>query len=208
MAAAGVKFWLEVEQGRESAQSDMIECASAVAQLFDEMLTGQIENLEALAGARALDRIRSEDLVDAAARIKRHHEFVHRLVAVLPDGTITAASDPPSAVSPAPFAARDALRAGLARSPGSRRSAPAELDGRPPDGADRGADSRRSGAPLGATAAEIDLAALSAYLDRVPLDARNIRGHRDRFGHAGGAHRCQPRVARPDAAGCPEAPSR
>lgn len=53
MAAAGVKFWLEVEQGRESAQSDMIECAGAVAQLFDEILTGQIENLEALAGARA-----------------------------------------------------------------------------------------------------------------------------------------------------------
>ena len=110
MAGAGVKFWLEVEQGRESAQSDMIECASAVAQLFDEILTGQIENLEALAGVRAPDRIRSEDLVDAATRIKRHHGFVHRLVAVLPDGTITAASDPPGAVSPAPFGARDALR--------------------------------------------------------------------------------------------------
>ena len=113
MAAAGVKFWLEVEQGRESAQSDMIECAGAVAQLFDEILTGQIENLEALAGARAPDRIRSEDLVDAATRIKRHHGFVHRLVAVLPDGMIAAASDPPGAVSPAPFAAGDVLRAGL-----------------------------------------------------------------------------------------------
>src|SRR5580765_1355735 len=32
MAAAGVKFWLEVEQGRENAQSDILECASAVAQ--------------------------------------------------------------------------------------------------------------------------------------------------------------------------------
>ena len=96
MAAAGVKFWLEVEQGRERAQSDMIECAGAVAQLFDEILTGQIENLEALAGARAPDRIRSEDLVDAATRIKRHHGFVHRLVAVLPDGTIAAASGPTS----------------------------------------------------------------------------------------------------------------
>ncbi len=169
MAAAGVKFWIEVEQGRESAQSDMIECASAVAQLFDEILTGQIENLEALAGARAPDRIRSEDLVDAATRIKRHHGFVHRLVAVLPDGTITAASDPPGAVSPAPFAAREVLRAGL-------RDRQAQV-GAPQPGS---TDGRlmvpivvpilaRSGAPLGAVAAEIDLAALSAYLDHVPL---------------------------------------
>src|SRR4030095_15727540 len=102
MAGAGVKFWLEVEQGRESAHSDMIECASAVAQLFDEILTGQIENLEALAGAGAPDRIRGEDLVDAATRIKRHHGFVHRLVAVLPDGAITPATDPPRAGSPPP----------------------------------------------------------------------------------------------------------
>lgn len=147
----------------------MIECASAVAQLFDEMLTGQIENLEALAGAHAPDRIRSADLVDAATRTKRHHEFVHRLVAVLPDGTITAASDPPSAASPAPFGGRDALQAGLH----DRRAhvgapQPSSTDGRPmvpivvPILA-------RSGAPLGATAAEIDLAALSAHLDRVPL---------------------------------------
>jgi hypothetical protein len=49
IAAAGVKFWLEVEQGREGAQSDMLESATAVARLFDEILTGQIENLEALA---------------------------------------------------------------------------------------------------------------------------------------------------------------
>ena len=142
MAAAGVKFWLEVEQGRESAQSDMIECASAVAQLFDEILTGQIENLEALAGARAPDRIRSEDLVDAATRIKRHHGFVHRLVAVLPDGTITAASDPPGGVSAGAVCRARCAPGRAPRSPGSRRSAPAELDGRPPDGADRGADSR------------------------------------------------------------------
>jgi signal transduction histidine kinase len=169
MAAAGVKFWLEVEQGRESAQSDMIECASAVAQLFDEILIGQIENLEALAGARSPDRIRSEDLVDAATRIKRHHGFVHRLVAVLPDGTITAASDPPSGASPAPFAARDVLRAGLRdRQAQVGAPQPSSTDGRlmVPIVVPMLA---RSGAPLGAVAAEIDLTALSAYLDRVPL---------------------------------------
>src|SRR4030095_9110414 len=167
MAAAGVKFWLEVEQGRESAQSDMIECASAVAQLFDEILIGQIENLEALAGARSPDRIRSEDLVDAATRIKRHHGFVHGLVAVLPDGTITAASDPPSGASPAPFAARDVLRAGL-------RDRQAQVGAPQPNSADGRLMGpivvpilARSGAPLGAMAAEIDLTALSAYLDSV-----------------------------------------
>jgi hypothetical protein len=81
VAAAGVKFWLEVDQGRERARSDMLESARAVAQLSDEILTGQIENLEALAGVRAFDGIRSEDLIDATTRIKRHHGFVHRLVA-------------------------------------------------------------------------------------------------------------------------------
>jgi hypothetical protein len=84
MAAAGVKFWLEVEERREGAQSDMIECASAVAQLFDEILTGLIENLEALAARARSTCIRrtawstpppgSSGITDS-----------HRLVAVLPD---------------------------------------------------------------------------------------------------------------------------
>ena len=177
MAAAGVKFWLEVEQGRAAAQSDMLECASAVALLFDEILAGQIENLEALAGTRAPDHIRSEDLIDAAARIRRNHGFVHRLVAVLPDGTITAASDPPSAGAPAPFTARDVLLAGL----GDRRA----HIGAPQPSSTAGRLMvplvvpilARGGAPLGAMAAEIDLAALSAYLDRVPL-----RGSSPRWG--------------------------
>src|SRR5262245_32113650 len=169
MAAAGIKFWLEVAQGRESAQADMLESASVVAQLFDEILAGQIENLEVLAGARPLDRIRSEDLIDAATRIKQHHPFVQRLAAVWPDGTIAAASDSPSATSPASFAARDTLRDGLAdRAARVGSPQPSFTDGRlmipivvPMFD--------KHGAALGALTAEIDLAGLSAYLDRVPL---------------------------------------
>ena len=38
VAAAAVKFWLEVEQAREDAQTGMVESARTLAQLFDELL--------------------------------------------------------------------------------------------------------------------------------------------------------------------------
>ena len=127
IAGAGAKFWVEVEQGREGAQSDMLESTSAVAQLFDEILTGQIENLDALAAVRSLDRIRSDDLVDVTTRIKQHHGFVHRLVAVLPDGTITAASDPP-----VPWPGRRLSRAMLSGSRSMIAGLTSERPGRAP----------------------------------------------------------------------------
>lgn len=109
MAAAGVKFWLEVEQTREDAQADMLESAQGVAQLFDEILTGQIENLEAIASVRALDRIEDDDLIGAAGRIKLHHGFVHRFLAVGSDGAITATSEDGGHTT-ATFPARDVLQ--------------------------------------------------------------------------------------------------
>ena len=74
----------------------MVESAQAVAQLLDEPLAGHVANLEVVAGLGASGRIRDEDLVVAAARTKRHYAFVHRPVAVDPDGRVGAASDAPS----------------------------------------------------------------------------------------------------------------
>ncbi len=187
IAAAAVKFWLEVEQGREDAQADMIESAHAVAQLFDEILSGQIENIEALASVRAIDRIQDEDLVAAAARVKRHHGFIHRVLAARPDGEITAASDVAGAAAPAPFPGLDVLQDRAPRAPASGRLTPAEPDGRAPGGAARrsGVRPRRSSTRRDGGR---DRSAGGLGIPRSrSAHSRNVCGHRHGHRHAGGA---------------------
>ena len=168
VAAAAVKFWLEVEQAREDAQAGMLESAHTLAQLVDELLTGQIENLEALASVRAVDQIEDDDLIAAAARIKPHRGFIHRFLAVRADGGIVASSDPGGSVGP--FPAVHALDVALRdRVPQVAPPQPSPSDGRfvvplviPV--VDRG------GAATGAMVAEIDLQGASDYLTRLPLN--------------------------------------
>ena len=169
MAAAAIKFWFELAQGRKDAQVDLGGTAQVVAQLFDEILSGQIENLEALASVRALDRIKDDDFLAAAARIRVHHPFVERFLAVRPDGLITVASGPRTPGAPATFPT-DGVLAAVLRSRQTRIGVPQPSDagGRPivPLGVPV---LDRHGAPVGVVVAEIDLHALSTYLDRMPI---------------------------------------
>src|SRR6266508_5819752 len=99
VAGAAFKFWRDLAQGRADAQGRLLATAEIVARHLDEVLSGQIEDLEALASVRSLDRIHGEDLRTLAARVRVRHPFVHRFLAAGPDGRITASSLSPVAGS-------------------------------------------------------------------------------------------------------------
>ncbi len=169
MAGAAVKFWLDVEEGRRAARADMQDTALAVARNVDDLLNGQAENLEVLASVPGLDRIQDEDLRTAAARVGENHAFVHRLYAADPSGRMTAASSPDGPRKPASFPDPDMLASVLAtRQPHVGAPRPAGADGRPIITLGVPALGR-DGVPVGVVAADLDLEALSAYLDRLPL---------------------------------------
>ena len=57
LAAATIKFWSDLSEGRRLAQQNQLEVARLVAGQLDEVLSGQTESLLALASFRTLDRI-------------------------------------------------------------------------------------------------------------------------------------------------------
>ncbi|HET7876478.1 MAG TPA: GAF domain-containing protein, partial [Methylomirabilota bacterium] len=166
VAGAAFKFWADLDEGQRTARQETQRTAQAVARLLDEVLSGQIENLLVLAGAHSLDRIHDDDLAILRARIHADHPFIHRIVAATPDGFVTASSGPRVPESIGAFTDPAVLAAVLEqREP---RVGPLQLSP---------TDQRlvvplvapvvdRQGAALGVVAAEIDLEALSVFLER------------------------------------------
>ncbi len=165
VAGAAYKFWRDLRQDRADAQDDMLAAAGVVARHFDEVLSGQIENLEVLASVKRLDRIHDEDLRMVAARVRVRHPFVHRVLAATPDGRITASSAAGSAEAAVPLVDAVVFASVLnERKPRVGSVQPGASGGDPivpvivPV-------LHVVGAPQGVVAAEIDLSSLSAFLD-------------------------------------------
>jgi len=193
VAGAAFKFWRDLAQGRADAQGRLLATAEIVARHLDEVLSGQIEDLEALASVRSLDRIHGEDLRTLAARVRVRHPFVHRFLAAGPDGRITASSLSPVAGSGASAVDTGAVAAVLGeRAPRVGPPQPSPVGGGlivplvvpvlDP-----------KGAPLGVVGADIELQALSVFLGGVRVSPGTsvavITADGIMLAHSGGARR-------------------
>ena len=167
LAAAAVRFWGDMSEGRRVGNQSQLDTANLIAGRLDEILTGQIESLLALASLRSLDSVQDADLETLAGRVRERHPFMRRFVAVSPDGRVVATSgyrdgDPK-------FLTPEAIATVLGR-------------GEPvvtmPHTS--GSDSRQvvamvvpvldpQGKLVGAIGAEVDLETLSRYLNTLPL---------------------------------------
>ncbi len=167
LAAAAFKFWSDLSEGRRLANQNQLDMARFIAAQLDDVLSGQTENLLALASLHTLDRIQDSDLEALAVRVRAHHPFLHRFVAVGDDGRVLAASGP--RVPEATFVARDVLDAVLRRgepevtapqqSPTDRRQVVSLMV----------PVQDRQGRIAGVVGAEMDLETLSLYLSALPL---------------------------------------
>jgi GAF domain-containing protein/CheY-like chemotaxis protein len=172
VAGALVKFWHEQREARERAQERLLLTAQGVARQLDEVVTGQIENLETLAALRDVERIETDRLAALARRVQATHPFVRAFLALSTDGTVLASSIGGRSRPPLPRWAllHEALRSGEPVVGGPQ---PSPIDGRsvvPIALAVQ--DATR--APRGVAVVELDSAALSTFLDVFPLGAAGV----------------------------------
>jgi GAF domain-containing protein/signal transduction histidine kinase len=167
LAAAAVRFWGDTSEGRRTDHQSQLETATLIASQLDEILTGQIESLLALASLRALDSVQDADLESLAARVRERHPFMRRFVAVAPDGRVVATSGyrdgepkflPPEVIEPM-------VRRGES---GVTPPQTSPVDGRQIVGVVVPAQDRQ-GKVVGGFGAELDLETLSRYLNALPL---------------------------------------
>src|SRR5215470_5990042 len=90
LAAAGFRFWGDMSEGRRVGNQSQLDAANLIAGRLDEILTGQIENLLALASSRSLDSVQDADLETLAGRVRERHPFMRRFAAVSADGRVVA----------------------------------------------------------------------------------------------------------------------
>jgi len=129
LVAAAFKFWSDLSEGRRLANQSQLEMARFVAVQLDEVLASQIENLDALASARSLDRVQDSDLDILAVRVRTQHPFMRRFVAIGVDGRVLASSGP--RVAEGTFIAREDLEEFLRRSnPEVTSPGPSSMDHR------------------------------------------------------------------------------
>src|SRR5499433_2456135 len=167
LAAAAVRFWGDMSEGRRVGNQSQLDTANLIAGRLDEILTGQIESLLALASLRSLDSVQDADLETLAGRVRERHPFMRRFVALSPDGRVVATSEyrdgDPKFLTP------EAIATVLRR--GEPVVTPPQASGR---------DGRQivaivvpvqdpSGKLVGAIGAELDLETLSRYLNTLPL---------------------------------------
>ncbi len=169
VAGAGLKFWHDLGEERAKVQSEMLELAKHLSRHFDEVLSGQVENLEAIGSVRRLERLEDEDLATAAARVQDQHPFVHRFLAIRRDGLVIASSEVRPSLSARVFGDQALVDAALrdrqvrvgspqASAAGGQLVAPLVVP-----------VTDHRGGPSGVVAAEIDLRRLSAFVDGVRL---------------------------------------
>src|SRR5499426_2320319 len=92
LAAAAFRFWGDMSEGRRVGNQSQLDTANRIAGRLDEILTGQIESLLALASLRSLDSVQDADLEMLAGRVRERHPFMRRFVAVSSDGRVVATS--------------------------------------------------------------------------------------------------------------------
>jgi GAF domain-containing protein/ActR/RegA family two-component response regulator len=129
VAGAAYRFWEDRLTARERVVEDLLGAVHTVGRHLDEVLAGQIQNLEALASVRGPGDLASADLAALARRVRASHPFVRRFYAAAPDGRVLAVSDapaPPTAALPQ----RGAFQAALA----SRQVEVSGLEPSPVDG--------------------------------------------------------------------------
>jgi len=161
------KFWQEQRDSRERAQERMLLAAQSAARQLDELLSGQIENLEVLVAARALDRFGDADLTALTGRIRSLHPVVRGFLFVAPDGAVLAASQPRQGTPAAPETLRAVQEAARSGEPQVSAPGPSLIDGRLVIAvvmavADAGRTVR------GAIVEELDVAGFSVFLDAQP----------------------------------------
>src|SRR5215470_16038601 len=167
LAAAAVRFWGDMSEGRRVGNQSQLDTANLIAGRLDEILTGQIESLLALASSRSLESVQDADLETLAGRVRERHPFMRRFVAVSADGRVVATSGyrdgEPTFLTP------DVIASVL--SPGQPVVIAPQAS--PSDGRQIVAMvvpvQDRHGKTVGAFGAELHLETLSRYLNALPL---------------------------------------
>ncbi len=167
LAVAALRFWSDMSDGRRAGHQSQLDTATLIAGQLDEILTGQIESLLALATARTLDSVQDSDLEMLASRVKERHPFMRRFVAVGPDGRVLATSG--YREGEPKFVSRETIEA-VGQRGGPEISAPqvSATDGRQIVALMVPVQDRQ-GKFAGVVGAEIDLETLSRYLNAMAL---------------------------------------
>jgi len=166
LAAAAVRFWGDAPDGRRSGQSQL-DTANLIAAQLDEVLTGQVEGLVAQSSLRTLDGAQDADLESLAARVRERHPFMRRFVAVSADGRVLGTSGYRDGEPK--FLGAEAIEAVLRRgAPEVTAPLASPADGRPIVALIVPVQDPQ-GKAVAAYGAEIDLEALSRYLNALPL---------------------------------------
>ena len=167
LAAAAVRFWGDMSEGRRVGNQSQLDTANLIAGRLDEILTGQIESLLALASLRSLDSVQDADLETLAGRVRERHPFMRRFVAVSPDGRVVATSgyrdgDPkfltPEAIATVLGRGEPVVTMPHTSGSDSRQVVAMVVPVQDPQGK-----------LVGAIGAEVDLETLSRYLNTLPL---------------------------------------
>ncbi|HWN92194.1 MAG TPA: cache domain-containing protein, partial [Verrucomicrobiae bacterium] len=186
LVVAASKFWRDLEEGRRSAQQEQVDTARLVARQLDEVIAGQVENLQAIAAVHSFERVQDSALATLAVRVRDRHPFVLRFYTTDPAGRLLASSDGRvTGPTNAPLnreTIESALQSGAARV--GPPVAASLSSGGPASGGAPASDSSvvpivvpvhdRQGAPVGLVAAELDLQKLSFYLNMLPLGRDQI----------------------------------
>src|SRR5262252_7089228 len=167
LAAAAFRFWGDMSEGRRVGNQSQLDAANLIGWRLDEILTGQIESLLALASSRSLESVQDADLERLAGRVRERHPFMRRFAAVSADGRVVATSGYRDGEST--FLTPDVIASVL--SPGepvviAHRASPS--DGRQIVAMVVPVQDRQ-GRSVGAFGAELDLETLSRYLNALPL---------------------------------------
>ncbi|MBI2525992.1 MAG: GAF domain-containing protein [Candidatus Rokubacteria bacterium] len=172
LAGVLLEFRGETWVARERAQEELLATAQSVARQLDAVLSGQIENLDALVTLRGIERLEDGDLAAFASRVRVAHPFVRELFTAGADGRLLAVSGSRAVGATPSVADRADFRAVMqARAPRVGGPQPGVTDPRLAVPILVPALDRQ-GTSLGVAVAEIDLAALSAFLEGAPRGQR------------------------------------
>src|SRR6266545_4150791 len=92
LVVAASKFWRDLGTGRRVAQQEQLDTARLVARQLDEVISGQVETLHAVASLHSLERVQDTDLAALANRVGEQHPFMRDFLVVDAAGRVIASS--------------------------------------------------------------------------------------------------------------------
>jgi len=169
LVVAASKFWRDLGTGRRVAQQEQLDTARLVARQLDEVISGQVETLHAVASLHSLERVQDTDLAALANRVGEQHPFMRDFLVVDAAGRVIASSSSSGGAAAGLAISREAVETALRIgvpfvgpaeqwSAGEWAAVPLLIPIRD-----------RAGTIVGVAAAVIDLGKLSLYLDALPL---------------------------------------